>query len=154
MNPEIDEAREAGDNTETYHKRLGESFIEGAEPPTKTLGEKIRECFINPGPGRVVVLPDIFTYRGKIFIPDNAKRAGTTGTVLKVGKELTLEFLHEDPRCGPQMQLLQAGDKVVYGTWTGTQLSFDQRPSYRILSETEVLGVLSEEATKLLEVEA
>jgi hypothetical protein len=51
-------------------------------------------------------------------------------------------------------RVLQEGDRVVYGTLTGTQLTFHNRPSYRILAENEVLALLNGQETELEAVEA
>jgi co-chaperonin GroES (HSP10) len=117
-----------------------------------TLEEKIADCFLEPGPGRVIVLPDTFVYHGKLIIPDNAKRAGTTATVLKVGVGCIAQFGASDG--SNDKDFLKPGSRVVYGTWTGTQVNFDQRPAYRILHESEIVAVITGEATKLDSVEA
>lgn len=142
-----------------YHDRVAETIarVDVAEPE-KTLDELITECFMNPGPGRVVVKPDIFKYKGKLTVPDESKRSGTTATVLAVGYGCNSMFWdkHLDDGKGNigGFRTLQPGDKVAYGTWTGTQFRFDQRPSYRILGDDEIATLLDKDATKLLDVEA
>lgn len=121
------------------------------EAAEKTLEELIAECPMSPGPCRVVVHPDRFKYRGRMIIPKTAERVGTTGIILKVGYGCECQFFDE------KLQLfreLRPGDKVAYGTWTGTQFTFDQRPSYRVLAETEIATLLNQTHTKLLDVEA
>lgn len=134
-----------------YLERVGEELKVEQHPTELPLAANIDNCFLEPSPGRVIVLPDGFKYKGRMIIPDNAKRSGTAGTILKVGQGCCMEFYHEDKLWRP----LAAGDRVVYGTWTGTALTFEGRPSYRILHENEVLAILvGNQETKLLDVEA
>lgn len=133
-----------------YFERIAESVGKGTAP-TKSLDEMIADCFMEPGPGRIVVQPDQFVYKGKMVVPDNAKRTGTTGIVLKVGYGCDAQFL--DANLGGYRPL-RPGDRVAYGTWTGIQFSFDQRPSYRVLMDSEIATILVGKATELLNVEA
>lgn len=135
----------ANDNLPQIYKTSGGK----EEKIYRTLEEKIADCFMVPGPGRVIILPDEFVYHGRLIIPKSAERAGTTGTVLKVGEGCTAPF-----SLNGTIRTIQPGDRVAYGTWTGTQFSFDQRPSYRVLAETDIASVITDKATKLLEVEA
>lgn len=130
------------------------------KPQQKTLNEMIEDCFLEPGPGLIIVQPDDFTYRGKIFVPKTAQRTGQTGVIVKIGMNLTREFYgdslnvySEDP-VFKEYRLLKPGDHVVYGMWAGTQLLFENRPSYRILQEGEILSIVAIGATKLMGVEA
>lgn len=135
-----------------------------AEKEYKTLEEKIADCFLEPGPGRVIVLPDSFAYKGRLIIPETAKRTGTTGTVLKVGYGCSSMFANPGfpgkqkdtsaPDYITEFRSLRPGDRVAYGTWTGIQFNFDQRPAYRVLADSEIATLVVGEATKLLEVEA
>jgi co-chaperonin GroES (HSP10) len=144
----------------TYLERLGEELKPKREEAELTLDAKIDDCYLEPGPGRVVVQPDAFKYKGHMIIPDNAKRNGTTGVVLKVGQGCTMEFWHpqteeNDGTISPGMwRPLSPGDRVVYATWTGTALTFEGRPSYRVLAENEVCSLVINKTAKLLDVEA
>lgn len=143
-----------------YLDRVGESLKKPIiDESEKTLEELIKECFMNPGPKRVLVIPDKFRYRGKLIIPDNAERTGTTGTVLKVGYGCEALFWDASFKIDPDkppgcFRVLQPGDKIAYGTWTGTQFTFDQRPSYRVLMDDEVTTLLDKDHTKLTMVDA
>jgi len=135
-----------------YHERLAETIKQvAATEPTKTLEEQINECVMNPGPGRVIVAPDKFVYKGKLTIPDNAKRSGSTGVILKVGYHCTSQFFDDNLQA---FRGLQPGDRVAYGTWTGTLFNFDQKPAYRVLADDDIATIVTDKAAKLLDVEA
>src|SRR5215471_3983759 len=51
-----------------------------------SLQEMIDECFLFPGPNRVIVLEDKSVYLGKLIIPKTAERRTTTGIILRVGE--------------------------------------------------------------------
>ena len=70
---------------------------------------------IHPLEDRVVILPDdeAETMRGGLYIPDTAKERPTQGTVLAVGPGRIEK--------GQRVKMdVQAGDKVIYGKYSGT----------------------------------
>ena len=70
---------------------------------------------IHPLEDRVVILPDdeAETLRGGLYIPDTAKERPTQGAVLAVGPGRIER--------GQRVKMdVQAGDKVIYGKYSGT----------------------------------
>ncbi|MFO8054763.1 MAG: co-chaperone GroES [Bacteroidales bacterium] len=67
---------------------------------------------------------------GGIIIPDTAKEKPQKGEVIAVGKG-TKE--HE--------MTVKPGDKVVYGKYAGTEISFEGE-DYLILKEDEIYGII------------
>ena len=70
---------------------------------------------IHPLEDRVVILPDdeADTMRGGLYIPDTAKEKPTQGEVLAVGPGRIEK--------GQRVKMdVQAGDKVLYGKYSGT----------------------------------
>jgi len=70
---------------------------------------------IHPLEDRVVILPDneAETMRGGLYIPDTAKERPTQGAVLAVGPGRIEK--------GQRVKVdVQAGDKVIYGKYSGT----------------------------------
>jgi chaperonin GroES len=70
---------------------------------------------IHPLEDRVVILPDDEgeTMRGRLHIPDTAKEKPTQGEVLAVGPGRIEK--------GQRVKIdVQAGDKVIYGKYSGT----------------------------------
>jgi chaperonin GroES len=70
---------------------------------------------IHPLEDRVVILPDdeAETMRGRLYIPDTAKEKPTQGEVLAVGPGRIEK--------GQRVKMdVQAGDKVIYGKYSGT----------------------------------
>jgi chaperonin GroES len=73
---------------------------------------------------------------GGIIIPDTAKEKPQQAEVVAVGSGRILESGQRVPLT------LKAGDKVLIGKWSGTDVKIDGE-EYLILKEDEVLGVLS-----------
>ena len=91
---------------------------------------------IEPYGNRLVVSIDPFVYEGRIKIPDIAKRAPTTGTILAVGPDVdTTKF--------------KIGDRVLYTMYSGTLVQIKSQPAYRVLACEELLGRLTDEAAVL-----
>ena len=70
---------------------------------------------IHPLEDRVVILPDDEpeAMRGRLYIPDTAKEKPTQGEVLAVGPGRIEK--------GQRVKVdVQAGDKVIYGKYSGT----------------------------------
>ncbi len=73
---------------------------------------------------------------GGIIVPDTAKEKPLQAEVIAVGSGRVLES-------GQKLPLdLKAGDKVLIGKWSGTEVKVDGE-ELLILKEDEVLGVLS-----------
>jgi chaperonin GroES len=73
---------------------------------------------------------------GGIIIPDSAKEKPLQAEVMAVGSGRLLD----DGRKLPLT--LKAGDKVLIGKWSGTEVKIDDQ-ELLILKEDEILGVLS-----------
>ena len=72
---------------------------------------------------------------GGIIIPDTAKEKPQQAEVVAVGSGRVLENGNKVPL------ELKAGDKVLIGKWSGTEVKIDGQ-DYVIVKESEVLGVL------------
>jgi len=62
-----------------------------------------------------------------IIIPDNAKEKPLQGTAIAVG---------------PDAEGIKAGDVVVFGKYSGTEITIDGQ-EYLILNSDDILGLLS-----------
>ena len=72
---------------------------------------------------------------GGIIVPDTAKEKPQQAEVVAVGSGKVLEN-------GTKVPLtVKAGDKVLVGKWTGTDVKLDGE-EYLILKEDEILGIL------------
>ncbi|KAF0117596.1 MAG: chaperonin GroES [Hyphomonadaceae bacterium] len=73
---------------------------------------------------------------GGIIIPDTAKEKPQEGEVVAVGPGTRDEN-------GKAVALeLKAGDKILFGKWSGTEVKIDSQ-DLLIMKESDVLGVLS-----------
>jgi chaperonin GroES len=71
---------------------------------------------------------------GGIIIPDTAKEKPQRAEVVAVGSGRTLEN-------GDRVPLtVKAGDKVLVGKWSGTEVKIDGT-EYLIIKEDEILGI-------------
>jgi chaperonin GroES len=73
---------------------------------------------------------------GGIIVPDTAKEKPLQAEVIAVGSGRILENGQIVPLA------LKAGDKVLIGKWSGTEVKIDGE-ELLILKEDEVLGILS-----------
>ena len=92
---------------------------------------------VKPLADRVVVkaLEEADTMRGGLYIPDTAKEKPQQGEVVAVGPGK----LSED---GKRIEMeLKVGDKVLYGKYSGTEVTVDNE-QYLILRESDVLAVV------------
>jgi chaperonin GroES len=74
---------------------------------------------------------------GGIIIPDTAKEKPQQGEVVAVGpggRDETGKLIPID---------LKAGDRVLFGKWSGTEVKLDG-VEYLIMKESDVMGVLEE----------
>ncbi len=81
-------------------------------------------------------IEDSETRVGGIIVPDSAKEKPQQAEVVAVGSGRILENGQRVPLT------LKAGDKVLVGKWSGTEVKLDDK-EYLILKEDEVLGILS-----------
>jgi chaperonin GroES len=91
---------------------------------------------VKPLADRVVVkaLEESEQMRGGLYIPDTAKEKPQQGEVVAVGPGKV-----ED---GKRVEMeLKVGDKVLYGKYSGTEVTIDDQ-QYLILRESDVLAVV------------
>ena len=75
------------------------------------------------------------TTKSGIIIPDTAKEKPQRGEVVAVGEGRTAD---SGSLIKPQVK---AGDQVLYGKWTGTEITLDGE-DYLIMQEKDILAVL------------
>ena len=87
---------------------------------------------IKPLADRVLILPAPAEEKtlGGIIIPDTAKEKPLQGKVVAVGNGTKDEEM-----------ILQVGDTVLYGKYSGTELEFEGT-KYLIMRQSDVLAVL------------
>jgi len=72
---------------------------------------------------------------GGIIVPDTAKEKPQQAEVVAVGSGRILENGQREPLA------VKAGDKVLVGKWSGTDVTIDGT-EYLIIKEDEILGIL------------
>ena len=92
---------------------------------------------VAPLADRVVVkaLEDTEQMRGGLFIPDTAKEKPQEGEVVAVGpggRDEAGKLIPID---------LKAGDRVLFGKWSGTEVKIDG-DELLIMKESDIMGVL------------
>jgi chaperonin GroES len=78
---------------------------------------------------------------GGIIIPDTAKEKPSQGEIVAVGpggRDEAGKLIPID---------LKAGDRVLFGKWSGTEVKIDG-VEYLIMKESDIMGVLTETAAK------
>ncbi|WP_314079961.1 co-chaperone GroES [Hoylesella pleuritidis] len=86
---------------------------------------------IKPLADRVLVQPAAAEEKvGEIIIPDTAKEKPLHGKIIAVGNGTKDEEM-----------VLKAGDDVLYGKYSGTELEFEGE-KYLIMRQSDVLAVL------------
>ncbi len=78
--------------------------------------------------------------RGGIIIPDTAKEKPQQGEIVAVGPGAPDEKGHVQPLD------VKAGDRVLFGKWSGTEVKIDGE-DLLIMKESDILGVLEGVAT-------
>lgn len=73
--------------------------------------------------------------KGGIVLPDTAKEKPQEGKVVSVGKGR----VNDDGKVTPLE--VKAGDKVLYGKYSGTEISVDGE-EYLILKEEDILAIV------------
>jgi len=93
---------------------------------------------IQPLGDRVLVQPleqKEVVKKGGIIIPDTAKEKPQEGKIIAVGKGKTTEG-------GKLLPMdVKAGDKVLYGKYSGTEIKLDGE-DYLIMHQEDLLGIL------------
>lgn len=93
---------------------------------------------VKPLSDRVVVKPldEEEQMRGGLYIPDTAKEKPSQGKVVAVGPGK----ISDD---GTRLDMdVSAGDKVLYGKYSGTDVTLDGS-EYLILRESDILAIVS-----------
>jgi chaperonin GroES len=78
--------------------------------------------------------------KGGIIIPDTAKEKPIQGEVVGVGPGARDEAGKLQPLD------VKAGDHVLFGKWSGTEVTIDG-VEYLIMKESDIMGVLDKKAT-------
>lgn len=76
------------------------------------------------------------TTKGGLYIPNTAKEKPQRGKVVAVGTGRVAE----DGKVTPLS--LKAGDEILYGKYSGTELSYDGK-DYLIMRESDIYAVLN-----------
>ena len=92
---------------------------------------------IKPLGDRVVIkpAPQEEKTKGGIILPDTAKEKPVVGEVIAAGPGRRLDY-------GKMITLdLKVGDKVLYGKYSGTEVTLEGR-EYLIMRESDIFGVV------------
>lgn len=73
--------------------------------------------------------------KGGIILPDTAKEKPQEGQIVAVGKGKVLENGKTEPL------EVKAGDKVLYGRYSGTEIKIDGE-DYLIVKEEDILAII------------
>jgi chaperonin GroES len=79
--------------------------------------------------------------KGGIIIPDTAKEKPQEGEIIAVGPGARDESGKVQPLD------VKAGDRVLFGKWSGTEVRIDGE-DLLIMKESDIMGVLDEVATR------
>ena len=92
---------------------------------------------VAPLADRVVIkaLDEAEQMRGGLYIPDTAKEKPQQGEIIAVGPGR----FEKDKRVPME---IKAGDKVLYGTYSGTEVTIDGE-QLLILRESDVLAIIN-----------
>ena len=74
--------------------------------------------------------------KGGIVLPDTAKEKPQEGEIIAVGKGKVLDSGEV------QAMELKVGDRVLYGKYSGTEISTKEGDSYLIMREDDVFAVV------------
>ena len=78
---------------------------------------------------------------GGIIIPDTAKEKPSQGEIIAVGPGA------RDERGQVVALSVKAGDRVLFGKWSGTEVKIDGK-DLLIMKESDIMGVIEGEAAK------
>ncbi len=93
---------------------------------------------VKPLADRVVVKPveEVEMKKGGIIIPDTAKEKPMQGEIIEVGPGRTSDD-------GTQIPVqVKKGDKVLYGKYSGTEVSLDG-DEYLIMRESDIFAIVA-----------
>ncbi|WP_068471417.1 co-chaperone GroES [Candidatus Protochlamydia phocaeensis] len=76
------------------------------------------------------------TSKGGILLPDSAQEKPREGTIIAAGPGKMNENGQVEPIS------VKVGDRVLFGAYAGTEVK-DSEEDYLILSESDILGILS-----------
>ena len=95
---------------------------------------------IQPLGDRIVVKPleAIEKTKGGIVLPDTAKEKPQEGKVIAIGKGKTLESGKVE---APEVKV---GDKILYGKYTGTEITTREGEELLIMREEDILAVIKQ----------
>ena len=79
--------------------------------------------------------------KGGIIIPDTAKEKPQQGEVIAVGPGA------RDEKGVIQPLDVKAGDRVLFGKWSGTEVKIDGQ-ELLIMKESDIMGIIDEPAAK------
>jgi chaperonin GroES len=87
---------------------------------------------IKPLADRVLIKPASAEEKtaGGIIIPDTAKEKPQKGTIIAVG-----------PGTGEQKMTVKPGDIVLYGKYSGTEISYEGK-NYLIMKESDIYAIV------------
>ena len=105
--------------------------------PARSEAARSGRTPVRPLRDRVLVrrLEETERKAGSIIVPDTAKEKPQSAEVIAVGSGRVLDSGERAPLT------LKAGDKVLLGKWSGTEVKIDGE-EYLILKEDEILGIL------------
>ena len=78
--------------------------------------------------------------KGGIIIPETAKEKPMEGEVIAVGPG------HRDDQGNLHALDVTVGDRVLFGKWAGTEVTFDGE-EYVVMKEADIMGVLDASAS-------
>lgn len=78
---------------------------------------------------------------GGIIIPDTAKEKPMEGIVIAVGSG------SRDENGKLQPLDVKAGDRVLFGKWSGTELKLDGN-DYLMMKESDIMGIIEKTSSK------
>jgi co-chaperonin GroES (HSP10) len=110
-------------------KKAEGRFAEIEEAATHTKPRQIRGCFVKPNGYRLIVERDGFKYSGALYIPEKNRIPPTTGVVVAV------------PADGSLDQWL--GKRVIWSQLSGTPISFKNLPKYFAMQIEEIIGEIT-----------
>src|SRR5215471_5761570 len=79
--------------------------------------------------------------RGGIIIPDTAKEKPQEGEVVAVGPGA------RDDSGKVQALDVKAGDRILFGKWSGTEVKLDGK-DLLIIKESDIMGIIDESMSK------
>jgi chaperonin GroES len=80
--------------------------------------------------------------KGGILLPDTAKEKPQEGKVVAVGKGKTLD------NGSVQAPEVKVGDKVLYGKYSGNEITTKDGDELLIMREEDILAIIKEEGPK------